>query len=116
MKNFEGFKVEKADEGELEGTCLQGYIDASYDYLLEMFGEHEGASGDGKVQAEWMLKINGVVVTIYDWKYYDTPVERVKKWNIGGHGKEAAEQLKNLMGKCGDSKRVCSVRVGWGCG
>ena len=111
MKKFEGFKVKKAKDDAINGTSLQGYIDATFEYLLKTFGEPEYGSGDGKVQAEWELEINGVVVTIYDYKEYETPMEQVTRWHIGGKDEEAVEQLKNLMLKHGDPVCVRSVRV-----
>jgi hypothetical protein len=77
-------------------TSLQGYITASYEDLVKVFGEpqYDTPSGDGKVDVEWEMNIldedhNAIrPFTIYNWKDYDagrtarsTPNYR---WHIGG--------------------------------
>lgn len=44
------------------------------------------ASGDGKVQKEWVIDYNGETFTVYDWKTYDEEytVTELKLWSIGG--------------------------------
>ena len=41
-------------------TSLQGYLQASYDDLVQVFGNPQctETSGDGKVDTEWELQIN----------------------------------------------------------
>ena len=83
------------------GTCLQGYLQMSYEELKDIFGSP--GEGDGyKTRAYWTLlftgkKVDGspvkLVATIYDWKLSDeyngegngTPLEDVTQWNVGGH-------------------------------
>jgi hypothetical protein len=65
-------KLDKVDWNEAGGTCLQGYIVTTYKDLVSVFGEPTFEEGD-KVTAEWNVKIDGVVCTIYDWKEYTTP-------------------------------------------
>jgi hypothetical protein len=87
----------------VNGTHLQGYIDISYDELLEMFGEQ--TTGDGyKVDAEWMLSIDDVVITIYNWKdgknycgSQGKQVQNIRDWHIGGFSKEAEHKLKEYV-------------------
>ena len=75
---------------EVDGTWGQGSVCATYDELVTLFGFPFGASGDGKVQAEWVVKFdNGILATIYDWKQYDTATEDVVNWNIGGRSWQA---------------------------
>ena len=77
------------------GSCLQGYLDASYATLVQLFGQPD--DGDGyKVDAEWTLyfadgKGGGEVVTIYNYKdgknycgEEGTEVEDITDWHIGG--------------------------------
>lgn len=71
-------------------TSLQGYVDASYSQLIELFGNPCESDGD-KVDAEWCLFIDGILVTIYNYKNgrnYLGPdgldVEEMNSWNIGG--------------------------------
>lgn len=44
------------------------------------------ASGDDKVQKEWVIDYNGETFTIYDWKTYDEEytVTKLDTWSIGG--------------------------------
>ena len=66
-------------------NCLQGYITASYDTLVEVFGEPTYGpedSGDGKVSTEWEIGN----VRLYDWKEESAEVCRSGeyKWHVGG--------------------------------
>lgn len=69
-----------------DGTGLQGYLPegARYEDIVRVFGEPQfGGSLDGKIKAEWVGTINGLVFTIYDYK---SPVEPEQNtdWHIGG--------------------------------
>jgi len=55
-----------------------------------VFGEPQfGGSLDGKIKAEWVGSINGLVFTIYDYKSRIDP-ERNTDWHIGGKVKLVA--------------------------
>jgi hypothetical protein len=77
------------------GGGLAGYIKgATYWDLVQKFGYPQLGSPDGKTQANWELKdSNGHEITIYDWKKYNTPVEEVTDWNVGGN-RAALSELK----------------------
>jgi hypothetical protein len=94
-------------------TCLQGYIVASYDRLVELFGEP--TEGDGyKVDAEWLVEFeDGTVATIYNWKNginycgFDEgyPVEVITDWHVGGHAFQAVRLVDDalagvIVGEC----------------
>ena len=51
-------------------SSLVGYVTATYDQLVEAFGEptYSDWSGDYKVSTEWDLMLDLVEVRIYDWK------------------------------------------------
>lgn len=90
-------KIEKANGREAEGTGLRGYVKTTYAQLVRTFGEPH-SKGDGyKVDAEWIVRINGTLTTIYNWKNGpsysgpSSPVEEITEWNIGG--KPGAEDL-----------------------
>lgn len=69
------------------GTHLQGYVETTYDRLVELFGVGLG-SGD-KTTQEWILEFSdGTVATVYDWKEYSTPLG-MYSWHIGGTTKQA---------------------------
>ena len=78
-------------EADVNGTSLQGYVQAYYHQLVEVFGEPE-AGGD-KTTVEWCLSFeDGTVATIYDWKEYETPMG-LHRWHIGGRNYEAVDRV-----------------------
>ncbi|CAB4133861.1 hypothetical protein UFOVP263_27 [uncultured Caudovirales phage] len=90
------FVTHNTSDVNINGTSLQGYIQANYYDLVELFGEPN--SGDEyKIDAEWdILFEDGTVATIYNWKdgknYCGSdgfPVDDITDWHIGGFNKEA---------------------------
>jgi hypothetical protein len=81
------------DNSEWVGGCLQGYVDVTYQELIDLFGTPTlGISGDEKCQMEWVFEItddegNQARYTLYDWKTYDLNYTKtkLKTWNIGGN-------------------------------
>jgi hypothetical protein len=72
-------------------TSLQGYMQAYYHQLVEVFGEPEG--GGDKTTVEWCLEFeDGTVATIYDWKEYETPLGKYN-WHIGGRSQKAVDRV-----------------------
>ena len=52
--------------------------------IVRVFGGPQlGKSPDGKIKAEWVGRINGLVFTIYDYKSKVGP-EQNTDWHIGG--------------------------------
>jgi hypothetical protein len=80
------------------GSSLQGYLCTTLAELIEVFGEptHTDRSPDGKVGTEWVLSIDGVLVTIYDWKTATTPTDEYE-WHIGGFHKCAVELAQDCI-------------------
>ncbi len=82
-----GMKFEKASECSVVGTCLQGYLDRTFDDLQAVFGDPYFCSGD-KVDVEWVLRFDdGTIATIYNWKDYDggwSCQTGMYRWHIGG--------------------------------
>tara|TARA_E500000331_G_C16984131_1_gene594857 strand:+ start:270 stop:515 length:246 start_codon:yes stop_codon:yes gene_type:complete len=74
-------------------------VKTSYGELLNIFGKPScGESGDGKVQVEWVIMFkDGRLCTIYDWKEYDTPVESVIQWHLGGHDSVGPNRIKEII-------------------
>jgi hypothetical protein len=70
------------------GSSKKGYIQATYNQLVKVLGEptHPTPSGDNKVQKEWVVKFNGDMFTIYDWKTYDAEytMNHLKEFHVGG--------------------------------
>ena len=76
-------------------TSLQGYVQAHYHQLVEVFGEPEG--GGDKTTVEWCLAFeDGTVATIYDWKEYETPMYEYN-WHIGGKSKQAVARVESAF-------------------
>ena len=80
----------------VNGTSLKGHIVTTYAELVEKFGEPE--RGGDKTTVEWALEFeDGTVATIYDWKYYETPMHKTE-WNIGGKNSDAVYRVYEVMG------------------
>lgn len=114
------------------GTSLQGYVNATYPRLRELFGEPD--DGDQyKVSTEWVIRFNdGAVATIYDWKQtsnYEggrwTPEAfrangEPHEWHIGGRSPEVVQRVTDLI--TGDTKAdgathyFASDCLGWAVG
>jgi len=78
------------------GTNFYGYLPdgTTYDDIIKVFGQPQfGKSPDGKMQAEWVGRINGLVFTIYDYKSRVFP-QYNKDWHVGGESKFTAELIK----------------------
>lgn len=71
----------------INGTHLQGYVETTYDRLVDLFGDSLG--GGDKTTQEWVLEFSdGTIATIYDWKTYNTPMG-MYDWHVGGKSKQA---------------------------
>ena len=81
---------------EMVGTSLQGQFPEGTRYkdLVKVFGEPQlGESIDGKIQIEWVGKINGAIFTIYDYKTNGNPKQNTN-WHIGGKHAMTADLIK----------------------
>jgi hypothetical protein len=87
----------------VNGTCLQGYINARYDDLVTLFGKP--MEGDGyKTDAEWALRFaDGTVATIYNWKNgrayngeYSTVTQDITEWNVGGFPNDSQRSVVHV--------------------
>jgi hypothetical protein len=88
---------------DIDGTCLQGQIIANYADLVTAFGPPMDGD-DYKTDAEWVVRVNNVVSTIYNWKdgrsYCGAdgiPVEQITQWNIGGRSHAAVRLVERLL-------------------
>ena len=76
------------------GTYKIGSLNGIYYRdLVEKLGEPTViGSGDDKVQYEWIMKFEGEIFTIYDWKTYDAEYTKYEldTWSIGGNENSAA--------------------------
>lgn len=61
-----------------------GYITTDYSTLVRVFGTPTiTGSRDGKFQVEWVIFIENILYTIYDYKETQ-PVADITEWHIGG--------------------------------
>ena len=99
------YNVEKTNMK--SGSCLQGYMTATYDELVDKFGEPYKAEQEGgfdKVWTEWNLMFDTdeglVYATIYDWKENGPYVAREAnsyRWHVGGFDYEAEEAVQTAL-------------------
>jgi len=85
-----------------DGTGCQGCLPEGtrYEDIVRAFGKPQlGTSLDGKIKAEWVGRINGLVFTIYDYKSRLDP-ERNTDWHIGGKQKFVAELVNIYFKNC----------------
>ena len=83
----------------LVGSALRGKVFATYDRLVEVFGEpnilNAESSGDDKVHNEWGIRFEDgdwdTYATIYDWKEMDAYDSHIGeyRWHIGGRQMES---------------------------
>ena len=87
----------KLDDYVPSGSSLKGNINATYQALVEAFGEPNilNAEEGDKVWNEWGIRFSegddDIYATIYDWKEHDAYVSHVGgyRWHIGGNQVEA---------------------------
>jgi hypothetical protein len=97
------------------GTSLSAYIFCTYAALVSLLGEPNSDSDGHKIDAEWILDINGKIVTIYnykDGKNYNgedgLDVEDITQWHIGS--KEDVEEEVNFLQKKLNPKKEYQYR------
>ena len=87
------------------GSSLQGHITASYQALIEAFGEPNilNAEEGDKVWNEWGIRFSDgdddIYATIYDWKEpnaYDSHVGKYR-WHIGGQYLSASWYVSDVL-------------------
>lgn len=87
----------KTTREEAIGTSYQGLTRTTYTELCQIFGQPEGPTSDGKVQAQWTIKIAScVVATIYDYKE-DQPARNILQWHVGGKDKSVVQLVEIIV-------------------
>ena len=91
------------------GSSLKGTILATYDALVEAFGEpnmlNAEPSGDDKVHNEWGIEFEDgddyVYATIYDWKELSPTDSHYGeyRWHIGGRDHRGIELIYEALGR-----------------
>lgn len=67
-----------------------GYVEVSYNRLVEVFGEPHDRMGD-KTTVEWAFEHEGEKFTIYDYKWQSCQNDTVESFHIGGKTQRAVE-------------------------
>lgn len=81
------------------GSSNQGYIRANFDELTKAFGYPEtfgDRETDGKVKHLWTVNVEGVIITIYDYKQ-DLNTGKTENWHIGGYEKIAPRLIEQIL-------------------
>lgn len=76
---------------------LQGYVDVSYEQLLEVFGEPDIWFGD-KSSVEWVREENGIKFCIYDYKWHSAKNGKIESFHVGGNDIRALELVREKLG------------------
>ena len=115
LTDYKILEIENDESAYTNGTSLQGYVNASYYNLVDVFGEptHSTPSGDGKVNTEWNLRFKVIekdatdpddweiiYATIYDWKEMGPEVARQAssyRWHIGGKNYMAEDVVSQAI-------------------
>ncbi len=87
-------KILKEPTDQTNGTFLVGHIETTYEELVNKFGKPTFTDDDPreKVNAEWVLEIDGKIATIYNWKTGRVPMGNYK-WHVGGHDSSVVDLL-----------------------
>lgn len=107
-----GFDVKRRNV-EMNMSSLQGYITASYEELVNLFGEPTYMDCDddeyAKVDVMWTVLISTptgpVKASIYNWKDFDggryCQSAPSYKWHIGGFNDRAVYAVEGVIGTQG---------------
>ena len=91
------------------GTSLSGYLNVSYQTLVELFGEPNAKVDGHKTDAEWHVKVKEegdapAYATIYNYKdgknYLGAEglnVEDIKDWHVGSKSKWTLYNLEECV-------------------
>jgi hypothetical protein len=86
------------NEEMISGTIRKGEVISSFENLKDLFGTPIG-SVDDKVNFQWIMKYDGIVFTIYDYKSNDSDriLHNPFEWSIGSTTKLIVDPLKKLI-------------------
>lgn len=95
-----------ATVAEMSGTSGKATFRDDYSHLIKNFGEphdtdiDEIGPGRFKTKVQWAFKYTptGMIFTIYDWKQYATPKEKIMDWYIGGNADIDTGVIATVLG------------------
>lgn len=71
-------------------------VKASYQKLVDLFGEPEVLDSD-RSRVLWRVEFSdGEMLTVYDWND-DRDINDVDTWNVGGHNFMAAGRIYDIL-------------------
>lgn len=79
----------------INGTSKQGEVKATYAELVSVFGQPEIMEDYDKITHLWVVNIEGVIATVYDYKE-NLKTGKSEDWHIGSKQK-VAERLVNQV-------------------
>lgn len=97
------------DRSKVRGTSLSGYLNVSYQTLVELLGEPNAPVDGYKTDAEWHVKVKEegdapAYATIYNYKdgknYRGAEglnVEHIKDWHVGSKSKWTFYNLEDYI-------------------
>jgi hypothetical protein len=87
------FRTNAKVSANVDGTCLQGSIQASKDELVKTFGP-AAISIEPRVNDIWTIQFgDGTIAVIYDWKSEPRPDAEPYNWRIGGFAPIAVSRV-----------------------
>ncbi|CAK0739292.1 hypothetical protein CCP2SC5_1010003 [Azospirillaceae bacterium] len=91
-------------------TCRKGVIKARYADLIATFGRPSNNNGY-KTQAEWWVRFeDGVIASIYDYKFEGVSLEQNTDWHVGGHIRDrAAQAVHNVLKVLGKKAKLTDI-------
>ena len=82
------------------GTSFQGYVNAHYNQLVEMFGEPYTNPDNHKTDVEWIVSTPYGPATIYNYKngysylgLSGLKLDEMDEWHVGGKNAESYEWI-----------------------
>ena len=86
------------------GTSFQGYVNAHYNQLVEMFGEPYTNPDNYKTDVEWIVSTPHGPATIYNYKNGRSylgenglALEVMDEWHVGGKNGESYEWVMQRL-------------------
>lgn len=78
-------------------TSKQGTLIATYAQLVNAFGEPNGEPTiDGKVTNSWIITVDGLLCTIYDYKE-NLNNGKIALWHVGGKAKACVQLVTEAL-------------------
>lgn len=86
------------------GTSFKGYVYATYEQLVNCFGEPTTNGDNYKVDVEWIVDTSHGVATIYNYKDGKSylgdaglEIHKICEWHVGSKNIKGYERLKSKI-------------------